>query len=474
MAMDRDMLSNLKGGLGLAGRLVGRSFDEVTKAIGKGEEGADGGETGLYFVSGHPVMTARPRLTFLEPQLAQRFNINFLKGLTMSSSERAFIDSLRLIMSNQHEEALKKLAEATGSARDAKVGLTDAFFTLGALRIHRGEYREAVTALKTGLLAQQGLGKTLVRYLPSFHVAVPLTPTSHFCLFPDLVGLNILLSCALFQEGETANALETLEQLLGLMPGEPHAVFFANLYRCALGRHRDVFQSLSTLLPDSNLQIACMVMLGQACQALDDPMTAREVFRKALEHQGTDPVLRCDLRHSLASALEVEGWTEEARRELQTVHEEFPDYRPMFERFSVPLDSPAPRPQASRPPLPRGTESLAEEQAPAPAASLPTPPRPLVAESSGPLMLVSSDGKKEILLDRPCLTIGREEGDVVLGGDTAASRLHAQVNLEDGRVYVEDLGSTNGTWVNQHRVGRKVELHRGDWLQVGETSFQLR
>lgn len=470
MAMDRDMLNNLKGGLGLAGRLVGRSFDEVTKAIGKGEEGADGGETGIYFVSGHPAMSARPRLTFLEPQLAQRFNINFLKGLTMSGSERAFIDALRFMLSGQHDEALRKLTEATGSARDAKVGLTDAFFTLGALRLHRGENREAVTALKTGLLAQQGLGKTLARYLPSFHVAVPLTPTSHFCLFPDLVGLNILLSCALFQEGETANALETLEQLLGLMPGEPNAVFFSNLYRSALGKHRDVFHSLSTLLPDSNLQIACMVMLGQSCQALDDPMTAREVFRKALEHSGTDPVLRCDLRHSLASALEVEGWTEEARRELQIIHDEFPDYRPMFERFSVHLDTPSPRPQAQREPEKR-TEALRPEpeetQAPAPARTLQT-------ESSGPLTLVSSDGKKEIVLDRPTLTIGREEGDIVLGGDTAASRLHAQVSLQDGRVFVEDLGSTNGTWVNQHRVGRRVELHRGDWLQVGETSFQLR
>lgn len=473
MAMDREMLSNLKGGLGLASRLVGRSFDEVTKAIGKGEEGADGGETGLYFVSGHPVMSARPRLTFLEPQLAQRFNINFLKGLTMSGSERAFIEALRLILSGQHEEALRKLIEATGSARDAKVGLTDAFFTLGALRLHRGEYREAVSALKTGLLAQQGLGKTLVRYLPSFHVAIPLTPTSHFCLFPDLVGLNILLSSALFQEGETANALETLEQLLGLMPGEPHAVFFANLYRCALGKHRDVFHSLSTLLPDSNLQIACMVMLGQSCQALDDPMTAREVFRKALEHSGTDPVLRCDLRHALASALEVEGWTEEARRELQTIHEEFSDYRPMFERFSVPLETSAPRPQAQREPD-KPTETLSEELAPSTLAPAHPPARSLQSETHGPLTLVSSDGKKEIVLDRPTLTIGREEGDIVLGGDTAASRLHAQVSLQDGRVFVEDLGSTNGTWVNQHRVGRRVELHRGDWLQVGETSFQLR
>lgn len=468
--MDRDMFNNLKGGLGLAGRLVGRSFDEVTKAIGKGEDGADGGETGLYFVSGHPAMTARPRIAFLEPQLAQRFNINFLKGLTISSSERAFIDALRLVLSHQHDEALRKLAEATGSSRDAKVGLTDAFFTLGALRVHRGEYRDAVTALKTGLLAQQGLGKTLVRYLPSFHVAVPLTPTSHFCLFPDLVGLNILLSCALFQEGETANALDTLEQLLGLMPGEPNAVFFANLYRCALGQHREVFSSLQKLLPDSNLQIACMVMLGQACHALDDPMTAREIFRKALEKEGTDPVLRCDLRHALAAALEVEGWTEEARKELDTIRSEFPDYRPLFERFSMPTESPvrAPKPSHERKPEPTSSLESSEEPPALPA------PRPIREESTGPLTLVSSDGKKEIVLDKPILTIGREEGDVVLGGDTAASRLHAQVTLENGRVFVEDLGSTNGTWVNQHRVGRRVELHRGDWLQVGETSFQLR
>lgn len=468
--MDRDMFNNLKGGLGLAGRLVGRSFDEVTKAIGKGEDGADGGETGLYFVSGHPAMTARPRIAFLEPQLAQRFNINFLKGLTISSSERAFIDALRHVLSHQHEEALRKLAEATGSSRDAKVGLTDAFFTLGALRVHRGEYRDAVSALKTGLLAQQGLGKTLVRYLPSFHVAVPLTPTSHFCLFPDLVGLNILLSCALFQEGETANALDTLEQLLGLMPGEPNAVFFANLYRCALGKHRDVFSSLQKLLPDSNLQIACMVMLGQACHALDDPMTAREIFRKALEKEGTDPVLRCDLRHALAAALEVEGWTEEARKELQAIHSEFPDYRPLFERFSMPVETPARAPKPSDERKPEPTSSL---EKPEEVRALPSP-RPIREESTGPLTLVSSDGKKEIVLDKPILTIGREEGDVVLGGDTAASRLHAQVSVENGRVFVEDLGSTNGTWVNQHRVGRRVELHRGDWLQIGETSFQLR
>ena len=468
------MLNNLKGGLGLASRLVGRSFDEVTKAIGKGEEGTDGGESGLYFVSGHPIMSARPRLGFLEPQLAQRFNINFLKNLTMSGAERSFVDALRQVVCHQQEQALDKLQAATGNSRDAKVGLTDAFFTLGALRIHRGEYKQAVSALKTGLLAQQGLGKTLVRYLPSFHVAIPLTPTSHFCLFPDLVGLNLLLAQAMALNNDLEGAVETLEQLLGLMPGEPHAVFFANLYRSALGRHRDVFGSLQRILPDSNLQIAGVLLLGRACSELDDPMTARELFRKALERDSIDPVLRCDLRHALAEALEVEGWTEEARTELKAIHEEFPDFQPLLSRFGILA------PGAAHTPAPKAVKEEPKKkgeaaEAPAPGALPSQGPRVIQSEPTGPLRLVSSDGKKDIILDKASTTIGREEGDIVLGGDTAASRLHAQVVLdEEGRVFVEDLGSTNGTWVNQHRVGRRVELHRGDWLQVGETTFQLQ
>lgn len=472
--MDRELFNNLRGGLGLASRLMGRSFDEVTKAIGKGEEGAEGGETGLYFASGHPVMSARPRLSFLEPQLAQRFNINFLKNLTMSTAERAFVDALRALVSHQQELALEKLKQATGSSRDAKVGLTDAFFTLGALRINRGEYREAVGHLKTGLLAQQGLGKTLVKYLPSFHVAVPLTPTSHFCLFPDLVGLNILLAMTLALDEQYEDAVDTLEQLLGLMPGEPHAVFFANLYRSALGRHRDVFGSLQRILPDSNLHIASALLLGRACAALDDPMTARELFRKALEKEGIDPVLQCDLRHSLAEALEVEGWTEEARAELKTIHEAYPDFQPMMVRFGIlqpgEARTPAPKPASLPAPVPAKEQPL--DEAP---EQTPEPPRQIQGETAGPLSLVSSDGKKEIVLQPGNTTVGRDEGDIVLGNDSTASRLHAQLTLEqDGRLFVEDLGSTNGTWVNRHRVGRRVELHRGDWLQIGETVFQIR
>ncbi|HIB68221.1 MAG TPA: FHA domain-containing protein, partial [Phycisphaerales bacterium] len=275
-------------------------------------------------------------------------------------------------------------------------------------------------------------------------MAIPLTPTSHFCVFPDTVGLNILLAVAQALDSDYEAAVETLEEFLALMPGEPHAVFFANLYRSALGRHRDVFSSLQRILPDSNLQIASVLLLGRACSELDDPMTARELFRKALEKEGIDPVLRCDLRHALAEALEVEGWTEEARKELSTIHQSYPDFQPLLTRFSItgPGEARTPPPRAAEPATPKVDKNEPETQSKAPDSG----PKSIQAENSGPLRLVSSDGKKDILLEVGAITIGREEGDIVLGSDTAASRLHAQVSLDDdGKVFVEDLGSTNGT-----------------------------
>ena len=51
------------------------------------------------------------------------------------------------------------------------------------------------------------------------------------------------------------------------------------------------------------------------------------------------------------------------------------------------------------------------------------------------------------------LTVGRAGGcQVALGEDTYVSQLHARVFRRDGQFYVEDLGSTNGTYVNRKKV----------------------
>jgi pSer/pThr/pTyr-binding forkhead associated (FHA) protein len=88
--------------------------------------------------------------------------------------------------------------------------------------------------------------------------------------------------------------------------------------------------------------------------------------------------------------------------------------------------------------------------------------------------ITSQDGQIDLVLGDDPVVIGREEGTIVLAHDTAASRSHARISREGEFFWVEDLGSTNGTWVNRHRITKRVELNVGDLIQVGETRFEVR
>ncbi len=71
------------------------------------------------------------------------------------------------------------------------------------------------------------------------------------------------------------------------------------------------------------------------------------------------------------------------------------------------------------------------------------------------------------------VTVGRAPGCGVSLGDATVSQLHARVFRHEGKLFVEDLGSTNGTWVNRVRVSAPVALRRGDRLQVGGTVMEV-
>jgi len=71
------------------------------------------------------------------------------------------------------------------------------------------------------------------------------------------------------------------------------------------------------------------------------------------------------------------------------------------------------------------------------------------------------------------VTVGRAAGCQVTIDDTYASQLHARVFLRDGQVYVEDLGSTNGTYLNRRKVTGPMVVQRGDKLQIGNTVLEL-
>jgi pSer/pThr/pTyr-binding forkhead associated (FHA) protein len=72
------------------------------------------------------------------------------------------------------------------------------------------------------------------------------------------------------------------------------------------------------------------------------------------------------------------------------------------------------------------------------------------------------------------LTVGRAAGCQITMDDTYVSQLHARVFRRDGQFYVEDLGSTNGTYLNRKKVTAPIAIRRGDRLQIGKTVMELQ
>ena len=58
--------------------------------------------------------------------------------------------------------------------------------------------------------------------------------------------------------------------------------------------------------------------------------------------------------------------------------------------------------------------------------------------------------------------------------DSYASEFHLRFSLDDGDLYVQDLGSTNGTYVNGRRITAPMAVSRGDAVQVGKSVMEVR
>ena len=55
--------------------------------------------------------------------------------------------------------------------------------------------------------------------------------------------------------------------------------------------------------------------------------------------------------------------------------------------------------------------------------------------------------------------------------DSSVSHRHARIYHSDGEWYVEDLGSTNGTYLNEELLGGPRPLHPGDRVRIGDSEF---
>ena len=84
------------------------------------------------------------------------------------------------------------------------------------------------------------------------------------------------------------------------------------------------------------------------------------------------------------------------------------------------------------------------------------------------------DAGKQLPLDGP-LDVGRDTGiQIPLPEDTQVSRRHARISPQNGAAVIEDLGSTNGTFVNEQQIHSPRGLNPGDRVRIGLTVLELR
>jgi hypothetical protein len=70
-------------------------------------------------------------------------------------------------------------------------------------------------------------------------------------------------------------------------------------------------------------------------------------------------------------------------------------------------------------------------------------------------------------------SIGRSSAsDIVLKSDDYASGRHARLTRHGGLLYVEDMGSTNGTFINERKTVGATPLRHGDTVRIGSTTFR--
>ncbi|MDA1162661.1 MAG: FHA domain-containing protein [Planctomycetota bacterium] len=90
------------------------------------------------------------------------------------------------------------------------------------------------------------------------------------------------------------------------------------------------------------------------------------------------------------------------------------------------------------------------------------------------IILTGKHQGKKIALREGCkLIVGRDEGVAVRLATSEVSRRHCAIRVRDGITSVEDLGSRNGTQINDSSISKRSRLRQGDILRVGPMLFEF-
>ncbi len=93
----------------------------------------------------------------------------------------------------------------------------------------------------------------------------------------------------------------------------------------------------------------------------------------------------------------------------------------------------------------------------------------------GVLLTISSENLgKTFVIDQDSMIIGRDPGCDITLEDPQISKVHSRITVEDDRIFkLEDLGSTNGTFLNKKKISKPMQIYYSDRIVLGNTIFRF-
>lgn len=99
----------------------------------------------------------------------------------------------------------------------------------------------------------------------------------------------------------------------------------------------------------------------------------------------------------------------------------------------------------------------------------------MIAGGAAPLLVINTGNfSQNFTLDQPQHSIGRADNNDIVILEATVSGKHASISNENGVYYISDLGSTNGTFVNNKRIRAKQLLNNGDSIQMGAAQLRFQ
>lgn len=401
--------------------------------------------TGLYFRHHSGRFTGlEPFIEFSEPQTSGQSFLSVIKNISSPAGERAFYEGCRYLLLGYRDRAIASFRKSV----EKEPQLADGYYMLGILDKGKAKGKAAHDNLYKAVLLHGSLGKTIRKALPSFRLVIPVTSNLSYALYADLVGANILLALV-SRSFVSDSSIKNLEHMLDIMPSQSSLLFFLSLLLYERGRRERAISKLKNVLPDSpaaslNLLILCKLLADSGNYS-----AAIELIRKMLsDEQGLDPELVSDYSSLLEYCKAAAAGEERGSRDIL-----------LFERLGIrelSEDSVAAKVMHARK-MARRQKGRKDEPA-----------------ADGVLSLYF--GKLDFLcrLDKEEMVIGRGDADVDVYWDEDVAERQARITRKDGIYYLEDLGSSSGTFVNGHKILKKVSFSRGDVLEAGLTKFEVR